>query len=48
MPSETASLALHLVRAQYEATGGRAQQWRMLEKLDAATNDALVYAVTRG
>jgi hypothetical protein len=48
MAGETESLALHLVRALYEATGGRPQVWRMLEELDAATTDAIVLAVTRG
>ena len=37
MASETETLALHLVRALYEATGGRPQVWRMLEELDVAT-----------
>jgi hypothetical protein len=40
MPSETESLALHLVRALYNATDGRPQVWRMLEELDR--NVALV------
>jgi hypothetical protein len=39
MPSETESLALHLVRVLYESSDGLPQQWRMLEKLDAATAD---------
>jgi hypothetical protein len=33
MPSETETLALHLVRALYDATDGRPQEWR-LEELD--------------
>ena len=48
MASETESLAVHLVRAVYDATEGQPQQWRMLEEMDAATTDALVYAATRG
>jgi hypothetical protein len=34
MPSETETLALHLVRAVYNATDGRPMQWRSLEGLD--------------
>ena len=34
MPSETEALALHLVRAVYNATDGRPMQWRSLEGLD--------------
>jgi len=30
------------------ATDGRPQQWRMLEELDGATTDAIVFAVARG
>jgi hypothetical protein len=48
MSSETEALALHLVRALYEATGGRPQEWRSLEELDVATTDAIVFAVARG
>ena len=33
MASETETLALHLVRALYDAAGGRPQEWRMLEEL---------------
>ena len=29
MASETETLALHLVRALYDAAGGRPQEWRM-------------------
>jgi hypothetical protein len=43
MASETETLALHLVRALYEATGGRPQVWRELEELDAATTDAIEF-----
>jgi hypothetical protein len=48
MSSETETLALHLVRALYEATGGRPQEWRNLEELDVATTDAIEFAVARG
>ena len=34
MASETETLALHLVRALYDAAGGRPQEWRMLEELE--------------
>jgi hypothetical protein len=48
VPSETETLALHLVRALYEATGGQPQVWRSLEELDVTTTDAIVFAVARG
>jgi hypothetical protein len=48
MSSETETLALHLVRALYDATGARPQEWRSLEELDVATTDAIVFAVPRG
>ena len=48
MPSETEALALHLVRTMYDATDGQPQEWRMLEELDAATTDAIEFAVARG
>ena len=48
MPSESESLALHLVRVLYESSEGLPQQWRMLEKLDAATAEAIEFAVARG
>jgi len=49
MPSETETLALHLVRAIYNATDGRPMQWRSLEGLDVPeTAEAVRYAVTRG
>jgi hypothetical protein len=48
MPSETETLALHLVRVLYESSDGLPQQWRMLEKLDAATAEAIQFAVARG
>jgi hypothetical protein len=43
MPSETETLALHLMRFLYDATDGLPQQWRMLEELDGATTDAIVF-----
>ena len=36
------------MRKIYEATGGQPQRWRMLEKLDAATAEAIQFAVGRG
>jgi hypothetical protein len=48
MPSDTESLALHLVRGLYDATDGLPQQWRMLGELEAPTIDAIMYAMTRG
>jgi hypothetical protein len=48
MASETEPLALHLVRALYDATDGKPQEWRSLEELDAVTTDAIVFAVARG
>ena len=47
MSSETETLALHLVRALYHATDGRPNQWCMLEELDGATTDAIIFAVAR-
>lgn len=46
--SETETLALHLVRALYDATDGLPHEWLLLEELDAATTDAIVYAITWG
>jgi hypothetical protein len=49
MANETETLALHLVRAVYNATDGQPMQWRSLEGLDVPeTNAAVRYAVTRG
>ena len=49
MPSEIKSLAVHLVRAVYNATDGRPLQWCSLEGLDVPeTVEALHYAVTQG
>jgi hypothetical protein len=47
MTSETETLALHLVRVLYESSDGLPQQWRMLEKLDAATAEAIQFSVAR-
>jgi len=46
--SDTETLALHLVRGLYDSTDGLPQQWRMLEECEAATMDAIMYAITRG
>jgi photosystem II stability/assembly factor-like uncharacterized protein len=48
MPNRIEMLALHLVRALYEATDGKPQEWRNLEELDVATTDAIEFAVARG
>jgi membrane-bound ClpP family serine protease len=48
MASETESLAGQLVRALYDATDRRPMQWRMIEKLDGATADAVEFAAARG
>jgi hypothetical protein len=48
MSSETETLALHLVRALYDVTDGKPQEWRMLEEVDVATTDAMEFAVARG
>ena len=48
MSIETETLALHLVRVLYESSYGLPQQWRMLEKLDAVTAEAIQFAVARG
>ena len=48
MPSATESLALQLVRALFNSTGGRPHEWRMLEELDGATTEAIEYAAARG
>ena len=45
---EAESLALQLVGALYNSTDGLPQQWRSLEELEAATNNAAIYAFTRG
>ena len=43
MSSETETLALHLVRVLYDSSENLPQQWRMLEKLDAATAEAIQF-----
>jgi hypothetical protein len=48
MRSETETLALHLVRVLYQSSDGLPQQWRMLEKLDAVTAEAIQFAVAQG
>ena len=49
MPSETESLALHLIRGLYDATEGRLMQWRSLDDLDVPQSaEAVRYATTRG
>ena len=48
IPSDTETLAFHLVRSLYNSTDGLPQQWRMLEELEPSTMDAIIYAVTRG
>ena len=47
IPNDTETLALHLVHSLYDSTDGLPQQWRMLEELEAATMDAIMYAITR-
>jgi hypothetical protein len=48
MPSETETLALHLIHVLHEATGGQPQQWHMLAAVDGMTAEAIVFAVARG
>lgn len=50
MPSKPESLALHLMRALYDATGGRPMQWRSLAGISdvAETQEAVQLAVDRG
>ena len=48
MPSQSESLALYPLHALYHATGGKPQEWRSLEELDAVTTDAIEFAVARG
>jgi len=49
MASETEALAVHLVRAAYNATDGQPLQWCSFEGLDVPeTVEALHYAVTQG
>ena len=48
MPSQSESLALYPLHALYHATGGKPQEWRMLEELDGTTAEAIVFAVVQG
>jgi hypothetical protein len=48
MPSETETLAVQLVRALFNSTGGLPHEWRMLEELDGGTTDAIEFAAARG
>jgi hypothetical protein len=48
MPSETEPLAVQLVRALYDSTNGRPMHWRMIERLDGASADAVEFAIARG
>ena len=49
MPKRIEVLALHLVRAVYNATDGQPMQWPSLEGLDLPESaEAVRYAVTRG
>ena len=50
MPSKPESLALHIMRALYDSTGGRPMQWRSLAGISdgGETQDAVQLAVDRG
>lgn len=50
MPSKPEALALHIMRALYDATAGRPMQWRSLAGISdvAETREAVQLAVTRG
>lgn len=50
MPSKPETLALHIMRALYDATGGRPMQWRSLAGLSdvAETREAVQLTVDRG
>jgi hypothetical protein len=48
MSTKTEALALHLVCALYDVPDGKPQEWRMLEKLDGMTAEAIVFAVEQG
>lgn len=50
MPSKPEALALHLMRALYDATAGRPMQWRSLAGISevAETIEAVQWAVDRG
>ena len=46
MPPKITALekaAVRIMRKLCEVTGGQPQQWRMLEELDGATTDAIVF-----
>ena len=48
--TETEALALHLMRALYDSTGGRPMQWRSLAGISAGgeSHEAVQLAVDRG
>ncbi|WP_425065639.1 hypothetical protein [Reyranella sp.] len=48
--TKTESLALHLIRALYDSTGGRPMQWRSLAGISEGgeTQEAVHLAVDRG
>lgn len=50
MPSKPEVLALHIMRALYDATAGRPLQWRSLAGISdvAETREAVQWAVDRG
>ena len=50
MPSKPETLALHLMRALYDATAGRLMQWRSLAGIaeGSETQEAVQLAVDRG
>ena len=50
MPSKPEALALHIMRALYDATAGRPMQWRSLAGISdvAETQEAVQLAVDRG
>ena len=50
MSTKTESLALHIMRALYDATGGRPMQWRSLAGISdvAETREAVQLAVDHG
>lgn len=50
MPAEPEALALHLMRALYDATDGRPMQWRSMAGIadGSETQEAVQLAVDRG
>jgi len=50
MPTKPESLALHIMRSLYDATGGRPLQWRSLAGISdvAETREAVQHAVDHG